>query len=46
MAEVMIIWVCCSCRNALDGNPRICPHCGYTVYEPTWIDDEPSEEDE
>lgn len=30
-----IIWVCNRCNRALDGNPRLCPHCGYTVYRPT-----------
>lgn len=29
------IWQCTRCDNYLDGNPRLCPHCGYTVYRPT-----------
>lgn len=29
-----IQWRCSLCARDLDGNPRQCPWCGYTVYEP------------
>jgi hypothetical protein len=36
-----IVWVCTGCGHALDGNPRLCPYCGYTVYRPTRPTPEP-----
>lgn len=34
-------WRCQRCRRQLDGNPKCCPHCSYTVYDPVWseVDD-------
>jgi len=29
-----IVWICTRCNRELAGNPRLCPHCGYTVYRP------------
>lgn len=29
-----ITWICNRCNRELSGNPRLCPHCGYTVYRP------------
>jgi superfamily II DNA or RNA helicase len=34
--EKKIIWVCTRCNTTLEGNPRLCPSCGYTVYGPTF----------
>lgn len=31
----VIVWVCNRCNHTLSGNPRLCPHCGYTIYRPT-----------
>lgn len=30
----MITWQCTRCAVILDGNPRFCTNCGYTVYRP------------
>ena len=31
-----IVWQCTRCDLKLDGNPRFCWGCGWTVYRPTW----------
>ncbi len=31
-----IVWVCDRCDTTLQGNPRLCWKCGYTVYRPTF----------
>ena len=36
VSERIVGWICRRCRHFMEDNPRYCPECLFTVYEPVW----------